>query len=532
MSMWDEAVLDTLREIIGFDAYSVIAYGSRVAGYAGPDSDYDYIYVVDGYKPKIKYIYREVGDTYISVLVVDKSFLEEDVYFGAHGEFVAGRLYSVFNPLLNEGYIRNLEVILKKRALLEELRLLKLKYGRLLKYMRIPTKYFLLARLKKRIIAYPPVKYSYYKTFYGERGAENLRRSLEGFNQAASELASDGLFEYEDGYLYGVSLDRVPSSLTEIFRYLLRGVAMYFTHGRSASVTLDVVFDEVRGKVRRGVRSIRIPRELDNPEILLQIPGIYFSPESIDMEELVKALFGYKAEINSFHRAGLFSNLYILDIKVGDENRKLVVKSFPILSVILKWIWLVIWLYGLKRFTLNPWERMYREVDGLFTLGKNGFNVPRVYAVVWGDRLVVEEYIDGMRLDKVREGFDRFYRLAGEMIGKVHSRLGVTIGDTKPQNFIVRDDGIYLVDLEQFNTDTCYEWDVIELALYTLILFRRFRERLKIISSILEGYISGNPWSERVMHNLLRFRMILAFLPLVPPNVYSDLKKRIRRYLH
>jgi len=531
MSTWDEAVLDILREIVGLDAYAVLAYGSRVAGYAGPDSDYDYIYIVDGFKPKIKYIYREVGGTYISILVVDKSFLEEDIYLGAHGEFVAGRLYSVFNPLLNGEYIRNLEAILKKRAILEELRLLKLKYGRLLKYMRIPTKYFLLARLKKRIMAYPPVKYSYYKTFYGDKGVENLRKSIEGFNIAASELAADGLFEYEDGYIYDILLDKIPSSLTEIFKYLFRGVAMYFTHGRSASVTLDVVFDEVRGKVRRGVRSIRIPRELDNPEILLQMSGVYFSAESIDIDELVKTLFGYKAEIKSFYRAGILSNLYILDVEVDGEHKRLVVKSFPLLSVIIKWIWLVIWLYGLKRFTLNPWERMYREVDGLVTLERNGFNVPKVYAVVWGDRLVVEEYIGGIRLDKVKEGFEAFYRMAGEMIGEIHSRLDVTIGDTKPQNFIVKGDRVYLVDLEQFNTDKCYEWDVVELALYTLIFFRRFRDRFKIMSSIIEGYINSNPSYSQVFENLLRFRMILAFLPLIPPNIYRDLKKIVRKYI-
>ncbi len=532
MSMWDRAVLDILREIVGLDAYAVLAYGSRVAGYAGPDSDYDYIYIVEDFKPKIKYIYREVDGTYISILVVDKSFLEEDVYLGAHGEFVAGRLYSVYNALTNGEYIRRLEILLKKRAILEELRLLKLKYGRLLKYMRIPMKYFLLARLKKRIVAYPPVKYSYYKTFYGEKGVENFRRSLDGFESAAHELHLDGIFEYSDGYVYNIVLDRIPSSLTEIFKYILRGVAMYFTHGRSASVTLDVVLDEVRGKVRRGVRSIRIPRELDNPEILLQMSGIYFSAESIDLEELVKTLFGYKAEIKSFYRAGLLSNLYIMDVEVEGECKKLVIKSFPLLSIVIKWIWLVIWLYGLKRFTFNPWERMYREVDGLITLGRNGFNVPKVYAVVWGDRMVIEEYIDGIRLDKVREGAENFYRQAGEMIGEVHSRLGLTIGDTKPQNFIVKEGKIYLVDLEQFNTDDCYEWDIVELTLYTLIFFRRFGERLEIISSILDGYIRGNPRFKNILENLLRFRMVLAFLPLVPPNIYGDLKKIVDRYLH
>lgn len=531
MTMWDEESIDSLRDIVGLEPYAILAYGSRVAGYASKDSDYDYIYIVEDFKPRIKYVYHESGDTYISVLVVDKSFFEEDIYIGIHGEFVSGRLYSVYKPILNSGYITELEIHLKKRAILEELRLLKLKYGLLLRHMRIPIKYFLLSRLKKRMTAYPPVRYSYYKTFYGEKGAENLRRSIEGFDVAASHLAVDNIFEYSDGYIYNIDLDKIPSSPKELFKYLYRGVIMYFTHGRSASVSLEVVLDEVREKVRRGVRSIRVPKELENPEILIEIRNVYFTPGSIDFDGLVKSIFGYKAVLKGFRKAGLLSNLYILEVEVGDEIKRVVVKNFPIISIFLKWLWLVIWLHGLKRFTLNPWERMYREVDGLITLGRQGFKVPKLYAVVWGDRLIVEEYIKGVRLDRIGKDFKDYIGRAAEMIGYIHSRVGASLGDTKPQNFIVTDGDIYLVDLEQFNSDDCLEWDLAELILYTHIFFRRFGGRIENISSILDGYSRGNPRYRDVFRRLLNIRVLMAFLPLTPVNIFINLRKAIENYL-
>ena len=531
MNMWDDAKLDILRELVGYEPYAIILYGSRVAGYAGPDSDYDIIYIIDGYKPKIKYIYRDIGGTYLSILSVDREFFEEDIYTGVHGEFVAGRLYTVFQPIYNSEYIRRMEGIIKKRAILEELRLLKIKYGGFLKYMKIPIKYFLLARLNKRIRAYPPVKYSYYKTFYGPRGSENFKASLEKFMEAARELSAEGLFKFDRGYVADIDVDAIPASLVEIFKYLYRGMSMYITHGRSASVGLDVVIDEVRSKIRRGVKSFRIPRELEDPEILLTMEGIYFSPGHVELEELIKSIFGGGAEIRKVTRKGIFSDLYVVEVDTGKGVKKIVVKNYPLLSSLVKWLWLYIWLIGVKRFSINPWSRMYREFEGLTILSSHGYKVPRIYALVWGDRVLVEEYIEGIRLDRVgAEGLNYFYE-AGKIIGSIHERLGYTIGDTKPQNFIVTDDGLYLIDLEQFNTDDNYRWDISENILYTFIFFRNFRGRFKIIRNILQGYLDGCRRCKDMLRTVPQPRVILAFLPLTPPNIYLNVRKCIREIL-
>ena len=529
MNMWDDVKIDVLRGVIGFEPYALISYGSRVAGYAGPDSDYDFIYIVEGFKPKIKYVYRDIGGTYLSILVVDRKFFEEDIYTGIHGEFVAGRLYSVFQPLINGEYIFEMEKILKKRAILEELRLLKLKYGPFLRYMVIPIKYFLLARLNKRIRAYPPVRYSYYKTFYSSNGSENMRRSLKGFIEAAEDLTNDNLFSFRDGYIRDIDIDSIPAGLREIFKYLYRGMSMYITHGRSASVSLDVVLDEVRSKIRRGVKSFRIPRELENPEILLRMEDMYFSSFHVELDELIKSIFGVDAEIVKIGRRGIFSNLYILEVSTSEGVKKLVVKSYPILSAFLKWIWLYIWLIGVKGFSINPWIRMYRELDGLKTLNRYGYNVPKIYALIWSDRVIVEEYIDGIRLDLVRNEREKYFYEAGKLIGSIHDRIGMSIGDTKPQNFIISGDKIYIVDLEQFGIDRNMVWDISEYILYTFIFFRNFRNRVKIIMNMLNGYIDGCNRCRDNLKSIISPRIVLAFLPLVPPNIFMDLRRCIDR---
>ncbi len=525
MNMSGDPTLEELESIVGHQPYAVIQYGSRVAGYATETSDYDYIYIVDGYRDGIRYIYRDVRGLNTSILVVDKQFFEEDVFLAKHGEFVAGRLYGVYRPIHNPDYIHRMEVLLKRRAILEELSLLKMRYGGFLAYMEIPVKYFLLARLWKRIMAYPPVRYSYYKMFYGPRGSENTEASLRGFEAACLELADMGFFRYGSGIVYDVDYDRIPSNFLDVVRLGLRGVSMYYTHGRSASVGVDVFLEEVRSKIRRGGESMRIPRELENPDILLRLRGCFFTVEDIDLDTLVKVLYGSDAEVVRQEQGGLLSSLDIVEVARGPERFKVVVKRFPLYSTLLKWIWIYTWLLGYKSFEIEPGARMFREFHGLNILRRLGIRVPRVYAVLWSEKMLVEEFIEGERLD--RSGDYRFFSELGRLLARIHSKLGVSLGDTKPQNMIVSGDDLYIIDLEQFATDDRVEWDLGEAILYSFILGRRRGEEERIMGSILRGYLEECGECIGNVKNILNPRIVLAFLPLVPVTVFLKLRRVI-----
>ncbi len=145
---------------------------------------------------------------------------------------------------------------------------------------------------------------------------------------------------------------------------------------------------------------------------------------------------------------------------------------------------------------------------------------------------MVEEYIEGVRLDKVDRDIEKYFYLAGKMLGEIHSKLGASIGDTKPQNFIVKDGRIYLVDLEQFNRDDCFGWDIAELILYSLIFFRKFKARFSIINSVLKGYVDANNNYSSHLKEAVKPRILFAFLPLVPINIFYEFRKKVYSHLY
>src|ERR1051325_231352 len=98
----------------------VCLYGSRIAGYSRPDSDFDVIIVLEDYPYAVKYIYRVEQNMKISALVVDLARFRKDAESSFLGEFVIGRLLHVYLPIENKDLFGQLEIIYKKRVILED----------------------------------------------------------------------------------------------------------------------------------------------------------------------------------------------------------------------------------------------------------------------------------------------------------------------------------------------------------------------------------------------------------------------------
>jgi tRNA A-37 threonylcarbamoyl transferase component Bud32 len=89
---------------------------------------------------------------------------------------------------------------------------------------------------------------------------------------------------------------------------------------------------------------------------------------------------------------------------------------------------------------------------------------------------LVEKYISGPSLaDFAKETVNQSdltepqYELAqslGVTLAAIH-RTGVSVGDAKPENFVVKDGEIFVVDLEQAGKRGDYAWDIAELLFYT-----------------------------------------------------------------
>src|SRR5919197_1912873 len=76
-------------------------YGSKIAGYANEESDFDIIIVLENYSRLIKYVYVNESKIRVSALVVDRTSLEKDAKSAFLGEFVIGRLLHIYHPIAN-----------------------------------------------------------------------------------------------------------------------------------------------------------------------------------------------------------------------------------------------------------------------------------------------------------------------------------------------------------------------------------------------------------------------------------------------
>ncbi len=191
-------LLEVADDVVGDGgrALAVAAYGSKVAGYARPDSDYDLIVVAKKFRGRIRYQYVHSPVT-ASALVVEASLLESDAIKASLGEFVSGRLLNVYEPLLNGDLIRKAEVESKKRVLAEEILEMGSQQGEFAQDLLLPLDYFLFDKLHKRALIYPPALYSYVRTYTCPSREENKAFTLEAFAEAALSLQSSGVLRIE-----------------------------------------------------------------------------------------------------------------------------------------------------------------------------------------------------------------------------------------------------------------------------------------------------------------------------------------------
>lgn len=249
---------------------ALCAYGSKVAGYARPDSDYDLIVVARNFREGVRYKYIEMPVA-ASALVVDEGLLDQDARASSLGEFVVGRFLNIYEPIANAELFRRVEHEYKRRVIVEALLELSSDYGDFCKHFLVPFDYFLFDKLRKRSVLYPPALYSYVQTYSCALGRENRVLSTEGFKDAAESLLSRGFFKMEDkgvrivpDKMKGDAFTKVQS----IFALTTRGVTQYAVHGYAGRVGLSVFRKEAQSKLRRM-------RERPDPLPELERPGFF-----------------------------------------------------------------------------------------------------------------------------------------------------------------------------------------------------------------------------------------------------------------
>lgn len=489
-------LLEVADGIVKGGATAVCAYGSKVAGYARGDSDYDIIVVAKKFNGGIRYLYRDTP-LKTSALVITERLLESDALRASLGEFVSGRLLNVYEPLRNGELIRKAEVESKKRVITEAIWEVSSEYGEFSQDLIIPFDYFLFDKLHKRALIYPPALYSYVKTYTCALAGENREFTRRGFVEAAQELNEGGGFlRMEDTgiKLVGEKLrSRAFVKLLSLFNLTTRGVRQYAVHGYAGRVGLTVFKEEALSKVKRMQEKVEPPRELEEPRSLLRIEeGVALTTTT----EMIRALAdsqGFEEYTHTEKSLGeIYSTARVVTLRGGREVRY-VFKHFADLRS-MKWAILNVWSLS-RKFSMSPQARMHREYTASQKLRDGIVSTPRVLGAVLDERILVKEFIEGQRLSDLVEAILKGrteetiqVRGYGSALAWIHGK-GFALGDSKANNIIIAGDGVfYFTDLEQAveGGDQC--WDVAEFLYYAGKLSFKEAGIRRVADAFLDGY--------------------------------------------
>ena len=515
---------------------AICAYGSKVAGYARPDSDYDIIVVSKRFREGVRYRYLD-SPVAASALVVDEDMLIQDARTSYLGEFVVGRLLNVYEPIANPGLFHSVEVDYKKRVLVEALLELSSDYGEFGRHLLIPYEYFLFDKLHTRAAIYPPALYSYVHTYTCPLGEENRALSVEGFARAAESLEHRGFMKSSPA---GVRL--VPEKLKadaftrvqSMFSVTARGVTQYAIHGYAGRVGPSVFSREAFSKLRRMRESPPPFQPLQSPRSLLRLEEGSLIPDASLLEKELARLLGFETYSTRERDIGEpYSTTRVLTFTHSSSERSVVVKHYTDVRS-LKWALLGVWASTANKFSTTAASRMDREYGMTLILRDMGMNVPRVLAVAPSERILVKDFVSGPTLSGIINLFVKGnsgellpVSSYGALIAKVH-QAGIALGDAKPSNVNISDDGLYLTDLEQALPGGDQAWDIAEFLYYTAKLSAREDAMRSVATSFLESYASSGEKS-----NIVRARgqkYFGPFRPFLTPGMAKMLRELMSTY--
>ncbi len=516
---------------------SICAYGSKVAGYAREDSDYDLMIVVKRFGAGVRYRYLE-GLVPASALIVDEDLLMEDARTAALGEFVAGRFLNIYEPITGSEILNHVEVEYKRRVITETLYEITSDYGEFSQDLTIPYEYFLFDKLRKRALVYPPALYSYAHTYSGQMGNENKEFTIRGFREAAQRLQSRRYLSIDENSVRIISEKLKGDTFTKVFSLFsmtARGVTQYAVHGYSGSVGLRVFRKEALSKLKRMRERPQLPPELEKPERLLKLDeGVLFEDGTKVYEEVARMNgIGEAYKTDESPAGDSSTTAHVVTLSGGGRKTTFVVKHFSDVRS-LKWALLGIWALSARKFSLSPLSRLHREYHASLKMREIGVKTPRIIGVAPDERIVIKEYVDGDSLasfiDRILNGKSNdttFIKSYAEVLAKIH-RDDFTLGDAKASNAIIHRGELFLTDLEQATEGGDAAWDIAEFLYYTAKLSLKTEGMARIANSFLDAYREEN--GGYALSRARSLRYVAPFQPFLAPNMTKLIRDLLEEY--
>jgi len=509
-----ENILNICKDVAGSRKITAVCvYGPWACGYANKKTDINVLLVLERFLLRLQNHYDTNGDTKISVLIVNRSNFERDIKKGWLGEFCAERLLLPYVPLINSEYLESNEKETKKRIIMEILGNLVLEFPESSYDFSIKNEYFMYETMMRKAKLFPPLAYVFHNVTQ-KNGDQNIKNIMDGYLKAFKELEKENIIALFDDHIkitakHIEAIKNWKNKIPVVIKFLRRMTVTPLL--RMFSETADSFIQERRlfsTDNKNTISANHLVSQLEDPRkyVLLPTPlGVISLADKSDITDVAKKLMVAdkfsKIEIKKI--GGVFNDIYLLTITKNDEEKKVVVKQFLDWSN-LKWLPLSMWSFGTASFSVLGTSRMEKEYAITNYLHGNGFPVPQIFHISYPKRLLFEEYIQGNELVKtIKQIFEannapkasdlELVKKVGQMVAKAHS-LGVTLGDCKPENFMVTEKGIFLLDLEQASRKGNKTWDVAEFLYFSghySPAMSPTTPAIIIAKSFIEGYLQG-----------------------------------------
>jgi len=530
-----EKVLEQCRRIAGSrQIVAACLFGPWVCGYADPKTDINVLLVLDSFPLRLNTYTETVDGVNVQVLAVNRLDFERDVNKSWLGEFFAEKLTSPYEPLENEEYLHLNELKIKKRTVLELLENLILSFPESSHDFLIEKEYFMYAVMKRRARVFPPITSSFLNMLNGNVARQNIDSIMDGYLKAFKELENENIILPSDGYIkitrnhintVKKRKSRLPLFLKSIQRRALPPLLSVFSESASQYIHDQRLFNKAN---TNGLTS-----KLEDPKkhILLPTPlGPVSLSDKSEIEEVARKIIpdGEFSKITVKHFGGVLNDVFLLTITKDDTEQKFVVKQFLDWSN-LKWLPLNLWSFGTTSFAVLGQSRLEKEYAINTFLRSKGFPVPKIFHISHQKRLIFEEFIEGTDLaENIKrilysyntEDDIALVKKVGQKIAEAHS-LGVSLGDCKPENFLVTKDGVVLLDLEQATRDGNQAWDIAEFLYYAGHYSPPISSANAagvIAESFIEGYLEAGGKKENVKQ-AASARYTKVFSVFTPPQV-------------
>jgi len=520
---------------------AVCLYGPCVYAPPGTYRGFDVLVVCDDYPHGLRAHRKIEGKDEVRYLMVDRPLIESDVDKGAVGDFLTERLLYPYRSATNYEYLDNLGARATARVVKEEIRELILEYGEMCREIVAKPEYFILSRLRKRSRVFLPSMDEYLRLLEPSVREQNVMHLREAFAKVVSSIGSEWVeFDGENVLISDAAVDRwlksrVSGQVVNILNQSRRAFYSYLARGRAIYLDLDLLARELYNPLRLGLNPRLAGREPEDPKNHLYLrtaERLVPLNERFSLEELVARL-GHDRPIIISPLAGVLNEVFL----VTSGQKRYVAKKFTDWHRF-KWFTLNLVSFGSKLFSVSGKARMSNEYGINRYLARKGLNVPRIVYANVKERILIEDYVSGRPLNEIvtqivnkpdlTESEQEAAEALGLTLGRIHE-VGVSVGDSKPENFVATDRDIFAVDLEQAGRKGDYAWDIAEMLFYTGHYSSwptPSRGLSKFVDAFIHGYLQHGKSGE--LNRAAGVRYAKSFSLWTPAPIILEISKKLR----